>query len=166
MKLDVGCGDKPKGDVNCDLFIGKSPHLSDAYACIKKPENFVLCDANYLPFKDSAFTVVHSSHILEHLKNPLSALQEFCRVTSKIVYLKIPHGTRSIWQHDYHLYCWDRKTFRNLLSHVFPKVEVYCTLFQIPRGGIFDRLEFLMILITHFFFKIVPSELTAICRKA
>lgn len=25
--LDVGCGNSPKGDVNCDLYIGKTPHL-------------------------------------------------------------------------------------------------------------------------------------------
>jgi hypothetical protein len=26
--LDVGCGGRPKGDVNCDLFVGESPHTN------------------------------------------------------------------------------------------------------------------------------------------
>ena len=39
--LDVGCGDKPKGDVNIDLFF------------YGKWNNFVIAEAHCLPFKNN-----------------------------------------------------------------------------------------------------------------
>jgi len=47
--LDVGCGCRPHGSVNCDLIIKRTPHRSYLDIIdVKSVPNFVLCDAQYL----------------------------------------------------------------------------------------------------------------------
>lgn len=92
-KLDVGCGNNPAGDVNCDLFIGKTPHIEDRDNIIdpKTIPNFIRCDAHHLPFKDSCFEEVFSSHILEHVDDATKVMLEMVRVTNNKILFKIPH---------------------------------------------------------------------------
>ena len=66
--LDVGCGDRPAGDVNLDLF-----HYG-------KWKNFVIAEAHRLPFKNNAFEKVYSKHCLEHLEDPLKFFREAKRI--------------------------------------------------------------------------------------
>jgi len=66
--LDVGCGDRPKGDVNLDLFY---------YA---KCRNLIIAEAHRLPFRDGVVTRVYSRHSLEHFENPLEFFSEAKRV--------------------------------------------------------------------------------------
>ena len=78
MKLDVGCGDKPRGDVNCDLFTGASRHFTDEEHGLIDPKqipNFVNCDSHYLPFRSNSFDVVIGNHLLEHCKHPYDVLK-------------------------------------------------------------------------------------------
>lgn len=84
--LDVGCGANrtnpksvPQGTVNCDI---QKP--------IRKVQNFVLCDAQHLPFVDKAFRKVFSSHVIEHVDNPFLMLKECLRVANKTVIIKTP----------------------------------------------------------------------------
>lgn len=46
--LDVGCGDNPQGDVNCDIHTYRNPEMllskPDYFVDIKKIPNFVQCD--------------------------------------------------------------------------------------------------------------------------
>ena len=93
MRLDVGCGDKPTGNVNCDLYVNHSPHLGDPRKIInpKLTQNFVRCDAHKLPFKSSSFDLVYSSHLVEHLKHPTKALFEMLRVSKEKVLIVVPH---------------------------------------------------------------------------
>lgn len=109
--LDVGCGGQPKGDVNCDLFFGDSPHV----------KNFVRCDAQYLPFKNNSFKIVYSSHVIEHLPCPLLALREWNRVSRSYVYIRLPYAFRFFDKH--HLYGWNKNILENLLSKVFSKLK-------------------------------------------
>lgn len=91
--LDVGCGDKPKGDVNFDLYTGMSPHFTDEthqQIVTKKIPNFVQCAADSLPFKGDSFLVVRAHHLLEHCKYPFNVLKEFHRVASNIVVVEVP----------------------------------------------------------------------------
>lgn len=77
----MGCGSDPWGDVRVDVaFSFITAHF--------KPT--VLADAHYLPFKDGSFEVVKASHLLEHLINPLRALDETLRVAKKKIFLKFP----------------------------------------------------------------------------
>ena len=66
--LDVGCGDRPTGDVNLDLFY------------YGKWKNFVVGEAHHLPFKNKVFDKVYSKHCLEHIENPLKFFEEAIRV--------------------------------------------------------------------------------------
>ena len=101
LTLDVGCGSSPKGDVNCDLFIGRTPHIRELNASIINPKiipNFVCCDAHFLPFRCKAFDEVISRHVLEHLKYPSQALTEMVRVATDEVIFIVPHRyLRTSW---------------------------------------------------------------------
>jgi hypothetical protein len=96
--LDVGCGCSPKGTVNCDLFIldyinhRDSKKFPAEYKIdAKKVPNFVLCDANHLPFVDSTFESVYSRYLLEHVPEPFKLLCEFVRCSINKVVVEVPH---------------------------------------------------------------------------
>ena len=87
MKLDIGCGNFPTGDVNTDLFIedighrtGTAKHLAPSLAA-QKIKNFVLCDAGALPFREDVFDEVYSSHTIEHVNDPSLMIKEMVRVS-------------------------------------------------------------------------------------
>lgn len=66
ISLNVGCGSFPSGDVNVDL-------VRDFFVD-------VVCDAHFLPFRDSVFGRVVCDNVLEHCKNPLKVVWEMYRV--------------------------------------------------------------------------------------
>lgn len=172
MILDVGCGSRPLGDVNCDKFLGKSPHTK---YIIKKCENFVKCDAENLPFRSNIFSVVYASHVMEHLYHPFDFLKEARRVSRRIVYLQVPslhfvanqtiHGERSE-----HIYTWSTYSLENLLRRFFDDIKIYETQSskrgtKIIRGKILKKMgplgKIIGIMLKQFYF----VELTAICKK-
>ncbi len=93
--LDVGCGDRPKGDVNVDLFF------------YMKCENFIVAEAHHLPFKNSVFEIVYSKHCLEHLKNPLNFFKEAKRILKNGGTLECVYPTDTMLT---------KKTIHNLLN--------------------------------------------------
>ncbi|PVX24556.1 MAG: hypothetical protein CW691_07245 [Candidatus Bathyarchaeum sp.] len=107
MILDVGCGSFHKGDVNCDLFIKDAGHrLQEGKSInVKNIKNFVLCDSKFLPFRNSSFDVVYSSHVIEHVPEPVKVLDEMVRVSSSQVELLCPHwlGDKLGGKNPYHL---------------------------------------------------------------
>jgi ubiquinone/menaquinone biosynthesis C-methylase UbiE len=79
MILDVGCGSgeyefasSRRGQVNLD--VRKPKH---------KPSNFVLGDAQKLPFQSGVFEGALLIDVLEHLNSPIAALKELKRVVEK-----------------------------------------------------------------------------------
>ena len=107
MKLDVGCGSYPEGDVNCDLYMEDVGHrvnytYSPSQLLTKNMRNFVLADAQHLPFKDNAFTEVCSDHLIEHVPKPFQMLRELVRVCSEKAVVKCPHryGDRVFFWHN------------------------------------------------------------------
>ena len=96
MMLDVGCGASPVGDVNCDLLVPLSD-LKLWDGCCQVPENFVRADVNFLPFRSRAFDLVHCSHVLEHLEDPLEALRELKRVSNSRVAVILPFALFSVF---------------------------------------------------------------------
>lgn len=87
MKLDIGCGHLPTGDVNVELFLEATNHRSDNQKeCKDTPietesvSNLVVANAEYLPFKDDSFENVYSSHTIEHINSPLRMIFEMKRV--------------------------------------------------------------------------------------
>lgn len=77
MILNVGCGSVPDGDVNVDVVRGRWVD--------------VVCDGQFLPFKDGCFEMVFSSHVIEHIVNPYLFLRECFRVAVKKVVVVCPH---------------------------------------------------------------------------
>lgn len=106
--LDVGCGVTPKGDVNCDISILDDGSRSGSTDKPKrninscKVPNFIICSAEFLPFKKASFTQVISCHVIEHTNNPNNVLAELIRVCSGNVDIYCPHrlGDR-IWANLY-----------------------------------------------------------------
>ena len=93
--LDVGCGNEPKGDVNCDLYVadaqnhrnlGTSNRLATHFI-----SNFIVCDASHLPFRDAIFKMVVCRQIIEHFQNPFALLKELCRVSYHAVRVETVH---------------------------------------------------------------------------
>jgi len=123
MRLDIGCGSIPVGDVNIDLFVGLGPHHKHAIKPKRIPK-FVLSDAHFLPFRSKIFTEVHCSHVLEHLFNPCQALNEMSRVATESVFIMVPNNPVTK-EHTEHYYSWSLTSFQNLLKRHFSKVEIY-----------------------------------------
>ena len=94
LRLDVGCGQNPSGDINTDLYI-----VDDIVRRIqrfhelntKKIPNFVCCDVQHLPFKNETFGLVYCAHVIEHVKNPSQLLSELTRVSTETVIVEYPH---------------------------------------------------------------------------
>ena len=93
--LDVGCGDRPIGDVNLDRFF------------YGKCENFVIAEAHYLPFKNNTFDRVYCKHCLEHFENPHKFFQEAKRVLKNSGLLECIYPTDVLLT---------KKTIHNLLN--------------------------------------------------
>lgn len=91
MKLDVGCGNSPRGDVNIDLR--GSARINRVYKDkihLKTIKNFIRADAEYLPFKNKIFCESISYHSIEHVVNPSRMIDEMKRVTRGTVKVVTP----------------------------------------------------------------------------
>jgi len=128
MKLDVGCGDRPRGDVNTDLFIGWTPHLDreDGIINPKVIPNFVRCDAHYLPFIEKVFDDSICSHVLEHIEDPMEAVKELVRVTKNLVTIIVPHRYAARKHNPTHIHFFDETNIRFLLKklNIVPDISV------------------------------------------
>lgn len=89
MLLDVGSGSRPhpQADVTCDLYFNAEYEGGAIHA--HESKNFVICDAQHLPFKDQVFHESNCTHVLEHLKDPRLGFSELQRV-SKRGYIETP----------------------------------------------------------------------------
>lgn len=136
MKLDIGCGGStrfkpfPRGDINCDIEIP-----------LTKIQNFVRCDAHYLPFKTHGFSEVFMYEVLEHLESPFKALKDAQQIlkeggkleltTPNALYvLKIvrsaKRGFYSVWED--HIITWGLPELKTLLEKVgFKQINIQYT---------------------------------------
>ncbi|MFL5958482.1 MAG: class I SAM-dependent methyltransferase [Solirubrobacterales bacterium] len=55
----------------------------------------VVAEGDDLPVPDDAFDFVLASHVLEHLPDPIRALQEWRRVARRYVFVVLPHRDRT-----------------------------------------------------------------------
>lgn len=170
MILDVGCGGTPRGDVNCDVHKTTSPH--DSFPINpKETKNFVRCDAHKLPFQSNSFLIVHASHLLEHIHDPLKALFEMKRVARKVVYLRIPNYVTVRQERLEHIYGWSKSTFENFLHVAFNDVVVYPPRLNPDRemclahGRILSGMKLLRRLVNTFMLYVEERELVAICYQ-
>ena len=126
LVLDIGCGDKPRGHVNLDLYTFESPHLRARGRRInpRQSQNFLTADAQHLPFRAKVFTDIYASHVLEHLPNPLQALQEWSRVAYRQIHIEIPNLKTIRHENPTHLYTWSRDSLFNLLQFACPDAAI------------------------------------------
>ena len=66
MKLDIGCGDRCRGDVCLDITRTKTCNI--------------IADAHFLPFPNNVFIELQAKNVLEHCEVPTKALREWFRV--------------------------------------------------------------------------------------
>lgn len=152
----IGCGNKAFGDVNIDLYPEDRNQCSFNWDP-KKVKNFVLADAQYLPFIDNAFNKIYSSHVLEHIPNPLQAVREMKRVCFDRVYLLLPSQFLAAYC-PAHVYSWNPDTLKTLLRLAFENVETgYTKRLHRGLGG--------KVAVINLFYKIfkIYTELYAVC---
>lgn len=154
MRLDVGCGASPTGDVNCDLMVEHSDEKWDLDP--QRIPNFVRADVLSLPFRSDSFDVVFCSHLLEHLDDYMAGLKELLRVARKKVVVVLPFGLFSMFdvfatgrnfgqhlrwlrKHHKHFFLMDplktgsfKLRFISLKHALFERRKVYAGLLRIP----------------------------------
>ncbi|OGF69636.1 methyltransferase type 11 [Candidatus Giovannonibacteria bacterium RIFCSPLOWO2_02_FULL_45_14] len=84
-KLNIGCGEFKKNDyINMDWDPRVAPD--------------VVHDLNKFPypFSDNEFDRIEADHVLEHLEDPLRAMQELHRISENnaIIFIRVPHFSR------------------------------------------------------------------------
>ena len=121
--LDVGCGSKPWGNLNLDLFQGVNQHHNYSYYP-KEIEKFVNGDGSRLPFRDKSIDIIVSRQCLEHIPEPLLAIKDWERVAKEAVIIMVPNNP-TFEEHNEHLYSWSLTSFENFLSQAFPRVKVW-----------------------------------------
>ncbi|HUS10198.1 MAG TPA: class I SAM-dependent methyltransferase [Pyrinomonadaceae bacterium] len=89
LVLDVGSGSSPHpaADVVLERYLDSKHRFGDLV--IDRPT--VLADACKMPFRDKAFDFVIAFHVLEHVADPTSFLQELQRV-GKAGYIETPNA--------------------------------------------------------------------------
>lgn len=133
--LDIGCGNIVEGNVSIDLFIGKSEHRSSIDINWRLFENFIIADAQDLPFRRHVFQVVRCSHVLEHLEQPLKGIKEMSRVSKEMAIILVPTPMardRTIT----HLYTWSPWTLGNIIKLGFRDARTILTHGEIIGIGI------------------------------
>jgi ubiquinone/menaquinone biosynthesis C-methylase UbiE len=129
--LDVACGSFPKGDINCDLFIGKDniQQIEGYEMDVTTIPNFIQSDCQKLPFPNDSFEILIASHVLEHLDYPMNALIEFKRVSSFKVIIGVPNLFYN-WnvgidgEYKEHIYTWSESSLRHFMERQLINVSV------------------------------------------
>jgi len=103
--LDIGSGHAaaPISHILTDYYPDQSRHRARP-AIEDRP--LVICSVDFMPFKAKAFDLSMCTHVLEHIPNPLVAVDEIVRVSSK-GYIETPSygkdvligtGGQHVWQ--------------------------------------------------------------------
>jgi SAM-dependent methyltransferase len=137
LKLDVGCGSMPTGDVNVDFCVrGWNSQEGDQkrgeFLNPKMIPNFVVADAKHLPFRNNSFNIVFSSHTIEHVSDPKSMFAEMCRVAKRKVILRGPHRRGSGAKRPFHVNYLDETWFRNVAASMGYKCDHFISAFDYP----------------------------------
>ena len=82
LVLDIGSGHNPhpRANVLADRYLEENIDRSGKPIRVDRKRPFIICDAQYLPFKSKVFDYVIASHIAEHVENP----EEFCKELMRI----------------------------------------------------------------------------------
>jgi SAM-dependent methyltransferase len=110
--LDVGCGDKPY----YPLFATATSEYIGADV-VDGPKVDVVCPLEHLAFPDTHFDTVLCSQVLEHVREPVTALREIARVLRPSgVLLASTHGTYPYHPHPTDYWRWTQDGLRALFD--------------------------------------------------
>jgi|SRR5579862_1513373 len=140
--IDVGCGEGSvfaalDGSLIADQFVGYEISPPAAEVARKRefetPAEFHVFDGATIPCADGAFDVAILSHVLEHVADPRSLLQECARVARRIV-VEVPlelhlRTSRFEWDETGHINVFNRRSIRYLIESCGLRVgreRVYC----------------------------------------
>lgn len=113
-----------------------------------------------LPFNDNSFDIVYLNHVLEHLTNPVLALEEIRRIGKKVI-VKVPNGSYyKFMDDDEHIFSWNIFTFKSLLEIVFDDVIVFGSKRFGKKRSLIRKMIFALSCLV---FK--NNELVAVCKK-
>jgi hypothetical protein len=77
LRLDVAPGDTPKGNVNCGLYLVKTPEMDPGRRIdLEKCPSFLRCDTHNFPFRDNSFEEVFTSYLMEYLDSPKAGVSK------------------------------------------------------------------------------------------
>lgn len=96
--MDVGCAEglylEAVKNLFKDRFLTIGTDVSKNYLLKAKKANraseYVLCDAEYLPFKGNAFDITLCSEVIEHTLNPSRVFEEVEKVTRRKIVFSFP----------------------------------------------------------------------------
>jgi len=93
--LDIGSGPVPfyRATVLCERFLGPTGHRQGEVRTGGLP--MVVADIHDLPFQDRSFDFIYCAHVLEHVKDPVTACREMMRVGRR-GYLETPNFMKDI----------------------------------------------------------------------
>lgn len=92
--LEIGCGD----GFQSSLLRKYSNYVVSTDLTTERTLNLdIVCDAEYLPFKNGSFDIVYSSNVLEHIYDRYKALSEMKQVLSDAGFVIIMVPT-SVWK--------------------------------------------------------------------
>lgn len=124
--LDIGCGENARGNINIDCYIPS-----------KIPQNFILANAAYLPFRKNSVDIILSSYSMEHLINPAIFIQDIYKIAKEKVEIITDNsewlgdvffrllGDGRVF-HNEHYYKWSVEYLNNLISRLgYEKNKVY-----------------------------------------
>ena len=140
LVLDVGSGNMRfwRGDVFLDKLKVGNIHRHKGQQTIHNIGIFVDADASKMPFKDKAFDFSFCSHLLEHVKNPTSVINEIVRV-SKRGYIEVPNGViETIYPFHSHLWL---IFYANSTLYFFRKSDLMQKVLQINGLNFIDLLD-------------------------
>ena len=109
------------------LNIGSGPTYIDGWVNLEKYKNSthhnkitkepdVWGDAHNLTFEDNYFNTIYLRHVLEHLENPIKALNECYRVLNfggKFI-IEIPDAQRVKFERPEHLFSWTEWSLKSI----------------------------------------------------
>jgi 2-polyprenyl-3-methyl-5-hydroxy-6-metoxy-1,4-benzoquinol methylase len=145
--LDVGCGEgfvaaylrSQMGGAKNRRYLGldESVRALEVATRLNPEESFACAKISRLALKDESFDLVICLEVLEHLSDPISALTELRRVSSRYCLISVPHEPIfqignllrgkyiATWgNHPEHLNHWGAKSFRELVSPFFTIQEL------------------------------------------
>lgn len=167
MKLNIGCGNNFDGDVRIDIKPTKATNM--------------ITDAHFLPLRESVFSEIICTEVIEHLDSPFQALSEMKNVLNNdgIILITVPNLTEirrvlSINKNPYkirnketrHKQGWDAVEFQHLTKMIGLTVEEISWIDWYGRKTRREKYKFLNLILKHVLPKnLYHTHMRVVCKN-